>query len=183
MSGSNHSSQLAKQRALLEDFTEKIESDEELSRADQEAFLFTEWSAELMEDVWEVWWSALLKFPDSDGYEELEVFARKYGWPEQAQTAMVEAYEDCFAVAPVPGFSGSDLEYANKERDKALREQLPAATSALLIEVWWQTIQQNEPHRLTKDVLAAFVSNENTPEAIRDEARIELEFHYGEATP
>ena len=113
--------------------------------------------------------------------ERLEEFAIRHGSQEWMIDHLRERYAEHTIAAT------QDEEWEDEERAERLQEQhddliysLNEAKSALRLEVWWRTIQENEPHRLVKDVLTAFVENKHTPEAIRDEAQIELDFHYGE---
>lgn len=136
----------------------------------------TPWSGKLLEDAVGVHHYAALATDDAQTLQWLESFAHEHVWSDDWERRFRTEYAGTMEVrGPEEWLNEEQLEL----RQSRTVELVPLATSSLLLEVWWQTIQKNEPHRLTKDLLAAFVGNENTPDAIRDEAQIELDFYFG----
>lgn len=160
-------------------------SDDRVDEEEVNALIDTPWEEKRLPSV-EVVWKRMANTLYSGTrslllLEKLEDFAVRRG----SQEWMIDHLRECYAGHNIAAPLDEDLE--DVERAELLQEQhddliysLKEARSALRLEVWWRTIQANEPHRLVKDVLTAFVENKHTPEAIRDEAQIELDFHYGE---
>ena len=137
----------------------------------------TAWSGKLLEDAIGVHHHAALVTDDAKTLQWLESFAREHVWSDEWEGRFRHEYAGTKEVrVPEEWMGETQLEL----RQPSTIELVPLATSSLMLEVWWQTIQKNEPHRLTKDLLTGFIANENTPEAIRDEAQIELDFHYAD---